>query len=121
MKIGEISERHIAVLKLRRSGMTFREIGAEFSISGTYAQKLAAEAMRYENRKPQWYDGLSIRAANVLIYGGIGSKEQAMTAFISKKIDPDRSLPRNYGWKIHLEVARWLGLSRPIKRKPLKN
>ena len=69
------------------------------------------------NREPHWTDGLSVRAANCLWNINIRSREQALEAYQSGRLKPLK-YPRNYGWKSHKEVAKWLGLPEPQKQAP---
>ena len=71
---------------------------------------------------------LSCRAANCLNNAGIETKEQARQAIIEGRLKPDKkawnwNAPnqnrgiRNYGWKTHKEVCKWVGLPEPHKPK----
>jgi hypothetical protein len=64
-------------------------------------------------------DGLSTRAQNVLYNNDFSSREGVLAAYKSEKLHPTKGLrPRNYGWKCHKEVAKWLGLPEPNKSIP---
>jgi hypothetical protein len=69
-----------------------------------------------------WSNGLSVRAANCLHNIGATNKKKAMKAMIEGRLMPPRKghggVPRNYGWKTHLEVREWLGL--PEYKPPSK-
>lgn len=71
---------------------------------------------------------LSVRAANCLSNSGIETKEQAKQAIIEGRLKPDKKVwnwnapiqnrgIRNYGWKTHKEVCKWVGLPEPHKPK----
>jgi len=42
----------------------------------------------------------------------VTSREEAMVALKKGLLVPSKSI-RNYGWKSHLEVCKWLGLPKP--------
>lgn len=63
-----------------------------------------------------WWEELSVRVVNCLYNAGLESREAVLEAYKSGRLRPKS--PRNYGWKSHQEVARWLGMPEPTKRKP---
>ena len=70
-------------------------------------------------------DDLSIRARNCLNSIGIKTKEQAVEAINDGRLHPDNNpikqiAVRNYGWKTHKEVCKWLGLPEPHKAKTVQ-
>ena len=64
---------------------------------------------------PDPYEGLTVRAINVLENLNIADKESARKAILEGKLGPQNSLHiRNYGIKAHREVCVWAGLPEPI-------
>jgi len=61
-------------------------------------------------------DALSVRAWNCLNSFNINSREEALAAYQSGRLTVGKRGPRNYGWKSHKEVARWLGLPEPQRQ-----
>jgi len=66
---------------------------------------MSDDANIYESH---WTYGLSVRAANSLNNFGITSREEAIEAIKSGRMSPGKM--RNYGWKSHSELLRFLGL-----------
>lgn len=101
--------------QLRKQGLSFREIGERMGISSVRARQLYLAAKCKLTREPHWTDGLSVQSANCLNNCNINSREEAMEAYQSGKLRVGNGRPRNYGWKTHKEVAKWLGLPEPQK------
>lgn len=63
----------------------------------------------------RWTGGLSYRLKNILSNLNINSREEALVAYQSGRLNFRGKGTRNYGWKSHCELARWLGLPPTIK------
>ena len=113
-----LGERRFLAYQLRKQGLKFKEVGKRMGISSGRAQQLYHNAEWRLNLAPHWMDGLSVRAANCLNYYNINSREEALEAYQSGRLRVGQRGPRNYGWKSHKEVAKWLGLPEPQKPAP---
>ncbi len=118
-RMGLLGERQKLAYTLRKEGMKFKEIGERMCISVNRARQLYSFAEYLLNREPHWDDGLSVRAANCMNNLNIHSREDALKAYQSGILRVGKRSPRNYGWKSHKEVAKFLGLPEPTK-KPYK-
>lgn len=98
---------------LRKQGKTFVQVGEAMGIGKQRARDLYMIARVRSDRDPHWMDGLSVRAGNCLNNFGLKSREEAKEAFSSGKLKPGEL--RCYGWKTHVEVAKWLGVIVPQK------
>lgn len=113
-----LGERQRLAYTLRKQGLKFKEIGKRMGVSAVRANELYRSAEWRLNREPHWMDGLGVRVANCLNNCNINSREEALEAYQSGKLHVGKRGPRNYGWKSHKEVARWLGLPEPQKPAP---
>lgn len=87
-------ERNRKVLKMRREGFTYKEIGIQFGISIERARQIAQEQARREDN-PNMGDILSVRVKNALFRSGIKTEEQ----IIQKVKDGSIYEVRNLGEK----------------------
>jgi hypothetical protein len=62
--------------------------------------------------------GLSTRAANICERGNLITRSQIFKAIDDGRLHPKSKFFRNYGWKSHIEIHRWLGLPKPKKDRP---
>lgn len=108
-----VSEAELRAIELRECGKTFREIGTGIGVCANRAMQIHARAIfkRDEWPKNPLYP-LSVRAVNCLNNIAVTNKKEALSAIQSGRLKPLRS-PRNYGWKTHQEICRWLGLPEP--------
>lgn len=113
-----LGERRFLAYQLRKQGLKFKDIGKRMNVGAQRARQLYASAEYRLTREPHWMDGLSVRAANCLWNMSIESREEALEAYNSGRLRPGKRGPRNYGWKSHKEVAKWLGLPEPQKPAP---
>ena len=64
------------------------------------------------------FEGLSVRARNCFFLHGDGEYDEAeevIEAINSGKLHPkSRERPRNYGWRVHIEVCQFFGLPDPV-------
>jgi len=98
------------IIPLRRDGRSFNEIGSIFGCSAQRARQLYHRAVRERDHNArQWWYGLSFRAKKCLMNSGVDSREGARTAISETRLVPNKH-PRNYGFKTHIEVLKWLGL-----------
>jgi hypothetical protein len=107
---------------LRKQRLTFKQIGERMGVSSGRAREIFRMAEWMVNHGEHWTDGLSTRSANCLCNNDINSREAALEAYQSGKLNPDTKFgnpgTRSYGWKSHKEVAKWLGLPEPQKPLP---
>jgi hypothetical protein len=100
---------------LRKSGSDYHHIAAELGVGYQRALQITRRANWVINeRDTHWAGGLSVRVANCLNWMDVKSREEALQAFTSGRLKPGKE-PRNYGWKSHVELAKWLGLPEPQK------
>ena len=109
-----LGERRFLAYQLRKEGLKFKDIGQRMNVGAQRARQLYESAERRLNREPHWMNGLSVRAANCLNNCNINSRQEALEAYQSGRLRPLK-YPRNYGWKSHKEVAKWLRLPEPMK------
>ena len=65
-----------------------------------------------------WMDGLSTRCKLCIHNMDLKSRDDVLQAYKSGRLKPEgKKHPRNYGWKSHREIAKWLGLPEPVKPK----
>ena len=107
-------ERLTLVYNLRNQGLKFKEIGKRVGVGTQRAAILYSTSKRWMNRKPRCTDGLSVRTLSCLYNCNINSRQKILKAYQSGLLKPTK-YPRNYGWKRHKEVAKWLGLPEPQK------
>jgi len=122
MSPSEAAERRAEIAKLRdECGLSFDEIGKRFGITSSTARQLHhsyhARLKREKLWENHWAFGLSTRTNVILCAMGVNSLREAKSRF--KELNPfSKRKPRGYGWKTHVELARFLGLPEPQKRKP---
>ena len=72
---------------------------------------------RYEKYKKS-FNGLSCRAFNCFYLFGDSKYDEAekvIEAINSGKLHPkSKGRPRNYGWRVHIEVCQFFGLPDPV-------
>lgn len=110
-----LGKRRFEAYKLREQGLTFKDVGLKMGVHGSRARDLYCSALMRIKYGPSWDAGLSVRASNVLNNFGVNSKEEALQKYLSGELVPNKS-PRNWGWKCHRELARWLGVDEPKKK-----
>jgi hypothetical protein len=115
--LGVLSSREKTVRQLRQEGIPFKEIALRIGSTEGNAQQIDRMARWRLARAKEWDAGLTVRAANVLNNCGIRSKAQALSAIKEGRLKPRRG-PRNYGWKSHAIVCKWIGIPEPRKAKP---
>jgi len=120
----ELTQRLSSVIALReKGGMTFKLIGVTIGCGAARAASLYHEAKRrqkfHEERANNPYYGLSVRAANCVNNANLMTRAQIAAAIKDGTLHP-RNVHRcrNYGWKTHVEIHKWLGLPEPQKRRP---
>lgn len=125
----KLNDRMLAIVRLREfDKLTFKEIGKSIGICGGRASDLYKTA----KRRQEWhakgesgdpYYGLSTRAINICRGANLLNREQILEAVKDGRLTTKgRPRYRNYGWKTHVEIHKWLGLPEPIKshRQPVK-
>lgn len=110
-----LGERRFMAYQLRKQGLKFKDVGQRLNVCAQQARQLYESAEHRLNRDPHWTDGLSTRPKNILINMGFESRKQVLEAYNLGRMRPCKRGPRNYGWKSHKEVAKWLGLPEPMK------
>ena len=113
-----LGERRALALKLRNEGMTYKEIGKRMDVGAQRARELHRIALWKMEHQNEWWAGLSVRAANCLNNRNLVTRDQIMEAVKNGTLHPKNRNTRNYGWKSHAEVCKWLGLPEPQKSKP---
>lgn len=122
---------------MREEGKSFKEIAAALGVTPPRAsvlcksyQKVIDEASK--KQEPQWHDGLSHRAAKLLISAGYTDKASVvndlMTEKISKGYSRDTTTP-GIGITTLKELYKWAGLKfedtelgkKSLKFKPKNN
>lgn len=110
--------RHQRVLRLRREGKTFREIGEHLGVSAGRARQVHESAERMERLQPErrWLEGLSQRTISVLARAKLYTREDVEKAVREGRLSwsnkmRDPGYIRDYGKKTHAEVLQWLGMS----------
>ena len=87
-------ERNRKILKMRREGFTYKEIGIQFGISIERARQIAQAQARREN-EPNMCDILTVRVRNALFRSGIKTEQE----IIQKIEDGSIYKVRNIGEK----------------------
>ena len=109
-----IGGRKFQAYQLREQGLTYTEIGKRMGITAGRVKQLYSIA-KHRLEWSNYFFGLSIKLGHLLNNIGIHNREQALEAFNSGKLKPGKGGIRNYGWKSHKEMAKWLGLPEPMK------
>ena len=112
-RLNLLTERELIAYKLRREGLKFDEIGKRMGICKQRANLLYVYAKATMNSAPKWHDGLSTRLRKCIKNSGINSRDELQRMFLNGELEKCR----HYGWQMHKEVARWLGLPEPSKPK----
>jgi len=120
-----LSDRLSLILELRESkNQTFKAIGEAIGTGGQRAAQLYRKAKWLQEwnkhgEKGDPYFGLSVRAANCCSNANLINREQIAAAIKDGRLHPKNTTGcRNYGWKSHIEIHKWLGLSEPQRAKP---
>ncbi len=71
---------------------------------------------QHEPDKAHRYFGLSVRAFNCCNNANLLNRDQIAAAIKDGRLHPNNI--RNYGWKTHVEIHKWLGLPEPQGSKP---
>jgi hypothetical protein len=108
-----LTERVQLAYKLRQQGLAFKEIGKRLGVGRAAAWHMHKVAVYKLSQEPAWDDGLGVRIRQILGYRYIKSRSQLLRSFKSGELEKSR----NYGWQMHKEVAKWLGLPEPSKPK----
>ena len=115
-------ERLMLVVRLRKEGRTYREIGVRIGVSACRSRQLYNKSLHILNAEvaPDLYCwdnltspervGLTTRALNCLRGAGILTKEEAAQRILSGKLGPGRGA-YFYGQKTHAEVCKWAGVT----------
>jgi hypothetical protein len=107
------------VEQLRAEGKTLSEIAAIMGVSKSRIRDhiKAGEWQREYEKSNDWLvrSGFSVRLCNSLCNAGINSREQLLRAVKAGRLNPRPGGTRNYGYKSHTEVLKWLGLPDPGK------
>src|ERR1041385_6575087 len=119
-KLMELGERLTRIITLRESEkQTFKAIGQAIGTSAGRTAELYHKAKRLQERHKQGekgdpYFGLSVRAANVCNHANLLNRSQIEAAIKDGRLHPRNTVGcRNYGWKTHREIHKWLGLPEP--------
>lgn len=120
-----LGERLLLIVKLRESEkQTFKAIGEAIGTGGQRAAQLYHMAKRLQEwhkqgEKGDPYFGLSVRSANCCNNANLMNRAQIEAAIKDGRLHPKNTVGcRNYGWKSHVEIHRWLGLPEPQRAKP---
>lgn len=113
-----LNENQLLVLKMRKTGKTFREIGQSIGISPSRASQLYARATNIEKRsatEDNWTLGLTRKLANTLIAAGFKDKQTVVDALTSGKfgVNPVTGKGNTYGIS-HTNtahIAKWAGVN----------
>ena len=108
-----LGQRLYMAYTLRKSGMTFKELGNQLGTGPQRARELYLKSERRLNRKPHWMDELkSSEACKVFAFLEIESREHAIEAWKSGKFKPGNHL-RGYGVTTYRKIAKWLNMPDP--------
>jgi hypothetical protein len=118
-----LGDRLFRVYQLRGQGFTFKNIGEQIGVSPGRANQIYRECIwmirfRFLYEKTRWTIGLSSRIVKIIERNGIKSRNELIDVFESYDPDSKESGLKNYGWKTHKEVAKWL--ERPEPQEPIK-
>ena len=114
----QYTERNNEIYQLRKQGKTLREIAARYKIGPERVRQIEIRKLRdlRNSKDPDcWWYGLSERTSNCLRNADINSKEEALEGLKNGKINFRMNGTKNYGWKCHIELHKWLGLPEPKK------
>ena len=129
-----IGRRNVKAVELRRSGMTYKQVGEALGVGPCRARQIVingerqAEAIEEEWMKRE--DGdmiafmeLGCRGCNVLNNAGIATNRASVREAIEDgRLNPKPSKgPRNYGWKTHVQLCEYAGIENPnLQRKKMR-
>lgn len=131
MKKEAMIERAQEALRLRREGKTFAEVGLSLAqpVGAARARQLVVHAEQIEQGQGfgqgEWYEGLSVRAANALRSAGFDSKGEVFEAIKSGDLTNKGGMGATYrGAKVHglgcksfAEVCEWVGVDIPMVQR----
>jgi hypothetical protein len=114
-KIGELTQRQRWVKAQREKGKrTFRSIGKELGIGGQRVAQIYHEAVwEAKAQRDNPYRGLSRRAANILFYNEIRTRQEIGERWDGKELS--LRVRRGLGVATRNEILRWAGLEEPVK------
>lgn len=118
-----IKDRELQAYELRKSGKTFKEVGAALSppVGPARARALVGRAeialARKERGSVDWREGLTTRSANALRAAGFSSKDEVISAISSGEIEVRSGICflrgkeiYGFGPKSMAEICDWAGV-----------
>ena len=105
-----LDERQDAILKLKSSGSTYKEIALSFGVSETRIRQiyLKAKALIHQgNQAEKWTHGLTKKTENVLVSIGYEDKKSVIEALASGEFTKTSGL----GQKSIEAIKKWAGSS----------
>jgi len=128
-----LGSRKVKAVELRRSGMTYKQVGEALGVGPCRARQIVingerqAEAIEEEWMKRE--DGgmiafmeLGCRGCNVLNNAGIATNRASVRDAIEDgRLKPRPNGLRNFGWKTYVKMCKYAGIENPnLQRKKMR-
>jgi hypothetical protein len=99
---------------MRKAGKKYKEIGQALDVCVPRAAQIYHQSEYLIRNKNEWYSGLSSKMEFLFrVVLDLHGRDEVMEAYQSGRLKVGKDGIRNYGWKSHCEVAKWLGLAEP--------
>ena len=125
-----IGRRNVKAVELRRSGMTYKQVGEALGVGPCRARQIVVNSewkLRLveegKDKKRIAVLELGVRACNVLCNTRIAADRASVREAIEDgRLNPKPSKgPRNYGWKTYTELCKYAGIENPnLQRKKMR-
>ena len=125
-----IGRRNVKAVELRRSGMTYKQVGEALGVGPCRARQIVVTSEwklklvdEGKDKKRIAVLELGVRACNVLCNTRIAADRASVREAIEDgRLNPKPSKgPRNYGWKTHVQLCEYAGIENPnLQRKKMR-
>ena len=125
-----LGSRKVKAVELRRSGMTYKQVGEALGVGPCRASQIVASGEWWIKVIEEGMDKdrialmeLGCRAYNALNRAGIATNKASVREAIEDgRLNPKSSKgPRNYGWKTHVQLCEYAGIENPnLQRKKMR-
>ena len=125
-----LGSRKVKAVELRRSGMTYKQVGEALGVGPCRASQIVASSEWWIEVIEEGMDKdrialmeLGCRAYSALNRAGIATNKASVREAIEDgRLNPKPSKgPRYYGWKTHVQLCEYAGIENPnLQRKKMR-
>ena len=124
-----IGRRNVKAVELRRSGMTYKQVGEALGVGPCRARQIVVNSewkLRLveegKDKKRIAVLELGVRACNVLCNARIAADRASVREAIEDgRLNPRPNGLRNFGWKTYTELCEYAGIENPnLQRKKMR-